>query len=107
MIRPAREAEYSDDEFAKIIEPEDKAVRHFLDNEFIYDYFAFCIATSYKYDSLWEDSKLEYEFKDAIFYLNRMPTFDKIDIEKFKKILKEKHSLKLTSVNPLRIEEIK
>ena len=108
MIRPAREeVELSDDEFAKIIDPEDKAIRNFLDNEFVYDFFAFCIATSYNCDSLWEDCNLEYEFKDAMYYLNNMPTFDKIDIKKFKKILKEKHSLKLTSVDPLRIEEIK
>lgn len=108
MIRPAREEEeLSDDEFAEIINKEATVIRNFLDNEFVYDFFAFCIATSYNKDALWEDCNLEYEFKDAMMYLDNMPTFDKIDIEKFKKILKEKHSLKLTSANPLRIEEIK
>ena len=36
-----------------------------------------------------------------------MPYYREIDVEKLKEVLEKKHSLKITSVNPIRIEEIK
>lgn len=108
MIRPAREVEgLSDDEFADIIDVTMKEIRDYLDNNFMYDFVAKCIATDFKNDSIWADSNLEYEFKDAMTFLSNMPRYDKFDIEKFKSVLEKKHSLKLTSVDPIGIEEIK
>lgn len=108
MIRPAREVEgLTDDEFADAIEPSVKEIREYLDNEFVYDFVARCIATDFKNDSIWADSNLEYEFRDAMDFLANMPRFKNFDIKKFNQVLQKKHSLKLTSANPIRIEEIK
>lgn len=108
MIRPTREVEdLSDDEFAKALEPSENEIKNYLFNDFIYDFFARCLATDFKNDSIWADSNLEYEFKDAMTFLSNMPRYDKFDIEKFKSVLEKKHSLKLTSVDPIGIEEIK
>ena len=111
MIRPAREQEdLSDDEFYEIIEPSLKEINNYLNNVFLYDYIARCIAVNFKNNSIWEDSKLEYEFKDAMDSLANMSVvnrFENFDVEKLERILEKKHSLKITSVNPIRIEEIK
>ena len=62
MIRPAREQEQlTDDEFAELIDVTMKEIRNYLDNEFIYDFFARCLATDFNNDTIWEDSNLEYE----------------------------------------------
>ncbi len=107
MVRPGKEGrDLDDDTFAAIIEPTYQEIRNYLDNEFIYDFFARCLATDFKNDSIWDDSKLEYEFKDAISFLENMPKYDEINIDKLNKTLKEKHSLKITSVNPIGIEKI-
>ena len=107
MIRPARECEeMNDDEFAELIEPAHQMIKKYVNEELIYDFFAFCIASSYNNDALWEDYKLEYEYKDASEYLSNLPHFEELDLEKFKKTLEKKHSLKLTSADPIRIEEI-
>lgn len=107
MIRPAHEVEeLSDEEFYKCVEPAFKEVRDYLDNKFIYEYVAKCIAIHYKKDAIWSDSNLEYEFKDAMEILSNMPRFKDIDVEKLKNTLEKKHSLKITSANPIRIEEI-
>ena len=107
MIRPAREsAELSDDEFAELIEPTYQEIKNYLENEFIYEFFANCLSTDFNNDSIWADSNLEYEYRDAIAFLENMPDFKKIDIEKLNKVLKEKHSLKITSVKPIGIEKI-
>ena len=107
MVRPGKEGrDLDDDTFAKIIEPTYNEIRNYLDNEFIYDFFARCLATDFKNDSIWDDSKLEYEFKDAISFLENMPKYDEINIDKLNQTLKEKHSLKITSVNPIGIEKI-
>ena len=107
MLRPAREVEgLTDDEFADIIQPSYIEIRNYLDNEFIYEFVAKCIATDFKNDSIWGDSNLEYEFRDAMDFLSNMPRFDKINIDKLKKTLEKKHSLKITSANPIRIEKI-
>ena len=107
MIRPAREQEQlTDDEFAELIDVTMKEIRNYLDNEFIYDFFARCLATDFNNDTIWEDSNLEYEYKDALSFLANMPKYNKLDIEKLNKILKEKHSLKVTSVKPIGIEKI-
>lgn len=107
MVRPGKEGrDLDDDTFAAIIEPTYQEIRNYLDNEFIYDFFARCLATDFKNDSIWDDSKLEYEFKDAISFLENMPKYDEINIDKLNQTLKEKHSLKITSVNPIGIEKI-
>ena len=107
MVRPGKEGrDLDDDTFAAIIEPTYQEIRNYLDNEFIYDFFARCLATDFKNDSIWDDSKLEYEFKDAISFLDNMPKYDEINIDKLNQTLKEKHSLKITSVNPIGIEKI-
>lgn len=107
MIRPARECrELSDDAFAELIEPNHQEIKRYVNNELIYDFFAFCIASSFNNDALWEDYKLEYEYTDAVEYLSNLPKFEELDIDKFKKILEKKHSLKLTNADPIRIEEI-
>ena len=107
MVRPGKEGrDLDDDTFAAIIEPTYQEIRNYLDNEFIYDLFARCLATDFKNDSIWDDSKLEYEFKDAISFLENMPKYDEINIDKLNQTLKEKHSLKITSVNPIGIEKI-
>ena len=107
MVRPAREArELTDDEFAELIEPTYQEIRNYLDNEFIYDFFARCLATDFNNDSIWADSNLEYEYKDTLSFLENMPKFENIDVEKLNKVLKEKHSLKVTSVKPIGIEKI-
>ena len=50
------------------------------------------------------------EYADAMAYLSLIPArlkrFD-LDLEKLKSVLEKKHSLNLTSVNPIGIEEIK
>ena len=111
MIRPAREVEdLSDDDFAKALEPSEKEIKDYLLNDFLYDFFARCLATDFKNDSIWADSNLEMEYADAMAYLSLIPArlkrFD-LDLEKLKSVLEKKHSLNLTSVNPIGIEEIK
>ena len=108
MIRPKREVEgLTDDEFAKALEPTEREIKNFLYNDFLYDFFAKCLSTDFKNDSIWEDSCLEYEYLDAMGFLANMPYYREIDVEKLKEVLEKKHSLKITSVNPIRIEEIK
>ena len=111
MIRPAREVEdLSDDDFAKALEPSENEIKNYLLNDFMYDFFAKCLATDYKNDSIWADSNLEKEYADAMAYLSLIPArFKKVDfdVEKLKSILEKKHSLKITSVDPIGIEEIK
>ena len=107
MVRPGKEGrDLDDDTFAAIIEPTYNEIRNYLDNEFIYDFFARCLATDFKNNSIWDDSKLEYEFKDAISFLENMPKYNELNIDKLNQILKEKHSLKITSVNPIGIEKM-
>lgn len=107
MVRPGIEGRSLDDDtFAEIIEQTYNEIRHYLDNEFIYSFFAKCLATDYSNDSIWDDSKLEYEYKDAISFLENMPKYSEINIDKLNKTLKEKHSLKITSVDPIGIEKI-
>lgn len=107
MIRPAREVEeMSDDEFYESIKPAFLEIRDYLENEFVYEFVAKCIAIHYQKDAIWADSNLEYEFKDAMEFLSNMPQFKDIDVKKLKSTLEKKHSLKITSANPIRIEEI-
>ena len=76
-----------------------------IDNVLIYEYFAFYIANAYSNDALWEDYRLDYEYTGAAGDLTKLPSYEELNIEKLKKILKEKYSLELTSTVPIKIEE--
>lgn len=107
MIQPARNPDkINDDSFAAIIKPAYDEIKNYLNNEVIYDFFAFCIAAYYKNNAIWEDHTLELEYKDAIDYFSTISDFSNLDIAKLKKILKEKHSLILTSANPIGLKKI-
>lgn len=103
MIRPIRNPKIIDDDaFANIIKPAYNEITNYLNNEIIYDFFA----SYYKNNAIWEDHTLELEYKDTLDYLSNVPKYNDLDINKLKKILKEKHSLVLTSANPIGLKEI-
>ncbi len=107
MIRSGKEAKKLDDDtFAALIEPTFNEIRNYLYNEYVYEFFAKCLATDFKNDSIWDDSKLEYEYVDAMSFLENMPKYNEIDIEKLNSYLEKKHSLKITSVDPIGIEKV-
>ena len=107
MIRPARETqELSNEEFAKAYEPADIEIRSYLKDELLYNFYARYLATYYNHDAIWEDSNLEYELKDAKMDLSTAMEQTVVDLDKLNSILEKKHSLRITSANPIRIEEI-
>ena len=90
MIRPKCEVEcLTDDEFAKTHEPTEREIKIFLYNDFLYDFFAKCLSTDFKNDSIWEDSCLEYEYLNAMGFLSNISYYREIDVEKLKEVLEK------------------
>lgn len=109
MIRSSKEREkYSEEDFAKILKPHEHNVIKHIGNEIIYDFFPFVLASAFNNDCIWDDSTLEYEYIDAIDYLQSIsfPGYKKLDIDRIKKIMEEKYSLKIISEDPIKIEKI-
>lgn len=109
MIRSSKEREkLSDNAMAKILEPHEQNVMKHIGNEIVYDFFPFVLASAFNYDCIWDDSTLEYEYIDAIDYLQSVsfPGYKKLDIDRIKKIMEEKYSLKIISESPIKIEKI-
>jgi len=109
MIRSSKEREkISDEDLAKILKPHEQNVFKHIGNEIIYDFFPFVLASAFNNDCIWDDSTLEYEYIDATDYLRSInfPGYKKLDIDRIKKIMEEKYSLKIISENPIKIEKI-
>ena len=109
MIQSSKEREkFSDDEMAKILKPHEQNVMRHIGNEIVYDFFPFVLASAYNNNCIWDDSTLEYEYIDAIDYLRSIsfPGYKKLDIERIKKTMEEKYSLKIISESPIKIEKI-
>ena len=107
MIRKSREIEkISDEEFAKIIDPATKDIKNYVQNLLFYDFLAFVLQCNFNHDAIWEDSNLELEYRTYKDDWHDIPKYEKIDIKKLNKILKEKYSLCITNVNPISIEKI-
>ena len=108
MIRPEEELNnLSDDEYAEVVKPADDEIKDYLYNNLLYDFLAKFIATNYKYDVISDSENVLAEYNTVKMILSNMPEYSDIDIEKLKNELEKKHSLKLTSADPIRIEEIK
>ena len=109
MIRSSKEREeISDKDFEEILKPHEQNVKKHIGEVIVYDYFAFVLASAYNHDCIWEDSTLEFEYIDAIDYLNSLdfPGYKKLDIKKISDIMREKYSLNIVSENPIKIEKI-
>jgi len=109
MIQSSKEREkLSDDAIAKILEPHEQNVMKHIGNEIVYDFFPFVLASAFNNNCIWDDSTLEYEYIDAIDYLQSIsfPGYKKLDIDRIKKIMEEKYSLKIISEDPIKIEKI-
>lgn len=108
MIQPANVlSELSDEEFADYSEKADKKIRGYLNDNLLYDFFAYLLSENYHSDLIPDDCLLRSEYNLALNFLSNVKKYDELDINKFKKIIKEKYSLNLTSIDPIRIEEIK
>ena len=109
MIRSSKEREkMSDEALAKTLKPHEDNVMKHIGNEIIYDFFPFVLASAFNNDCIWDDSTLEYEYIDAIDYLQSIsfPGYKKLDIDRIKKTMEEQYSLKIISENPIKIEKI-
>ena len=109
MIQSSKEREkLSDDAIAKILEPHEQNVMKHIGNEIVYDFFPFVLASAFNNNCIWDDSTLEYEYIDAIDYLQSIsfPGYKKLDIDRIKEIMEEKYSLKIISEDPIKIEKI-
>lgn len=109
MIQSSKEREkLSDDAIAKILEPHEQNVMKHIGNEIVYDFFPFVLASAFNNNCIWDDSTLEYEYIDAIDYLQSIsfPGYKKLDIDRIKKTMEEKYSLKIVNESPIKIEKI-
>ena len=109
MIQSSKEREkLSDDAIAKILKPHEQNVMKHIGNEIVYDFFPFVLASAFNNNCIWDDSTLEYEYIDAIDYLQSIsfPGYKKLDIDRIKKTMEEQYSLKIVSENPIKIEKI-
>lgn len=108
VLRASKKEKMTDEEFAKHLEPHENAVINYITQDFIYDFFAFVLADAFDKDCIWDDSTLEFEYIDAIDYLQRInfPGYKKIDIVRLNNILEKKYSLKVISEDPIKIEKI-
>lgn len=109
MIQSSKERKkLSDDALAKILRPHEQNVMKHIGNEIVYDFFPFVLASAFNNDCIWDDSTLEYEYIDAIDYLQSLsfPGYKKLDIDRIKKVMEDKYSLKIVSESPIKIEKI-
>lgn len=109
MIRSSKEREKMTDEaLAKILKPHEQNIIKHIGHEIIYDFFPFVLASAFNNNCIWDDSTLEYEYIDAIDYLQcfNFPGYKSLDIDRIKKIMEDKYSLKIISENPIKIEKI-
>lgn len=109
MIQSSKERKkLSDDALAKILRPHEQNVMKHIGNEIVYDFFPFVLASAFNNDCIWDDSTLEYEYIDAIDYLHSLsfPGYKKLDIDRIKKVMEDKYSLKIISEKPIKIEKI-
>lgn len=109
MIRSSKEREkMSDEALAETLKPHEENVMKHIGNEIIYDFFPFVLASAFNNDCIWDDSTLEFEYIDAIDYLRsfNFPGYKKLDIDRIKKTMEEKYSLKIVNEDPIKIEKI-
>ena len=109
MIRSSKEREkMSDEALAETLKPHEENVMKHIGNEIIYDFFPFVLASAFNNDCIWDDSTLEFEYIDAIDYLRsfNFPGYKKLDIDRIKKTMEEKYSLKIVNESPIKIEKI-
>ncbi len=109
MIRSSKERKnLSDAEIATLLKPHEQYVMQNIGKEIIYDFFPFVLASAFNNDCIWDDSTLEFEYIDAIDYLrsSSFPGYKELDIDRVKKIMEEKYSLKITNDDPIKIEKI-
>ena len=97
----------NDDDYAEVIKPADDEFREYLEDNLLYDIVANFISIKDKHNVIPDTSTLIGEYNTVLMLLANMPRYNKFNIEKLKTVLEKKHSLKLTSVDPIRIEEIK
>ena len=109
MIRSSKEREkMSDEALAETLKPHEENVMKHIGNEIIYDFFPFVLASAFNNDCIWDDSTLEFEYIDAIDYLRsfNFPGYKKLDVDRIKKTMEEKYSLKIINEDPIKIEKI-
>lgn len=109
MIRSSKEREkMSDEALAETLKPHEENVMKHIGNEIIYDFFPFVLASAFNNDCIWDDSTLEFEYIDAIDYLRsfNFPGYKKLDVDRIKKTMEEKYSLKIVNESPIKIEKI-
>ena len=104
MIR--NDFDISDEDFDKMNKPFVEAINNYVKDTFINEYMAYYIASGYNMSTLFEGS-LSGVINAAIDDLCSIHYGSKEDIEKLKRLLKEKYNLLLTSDTRLEIEEIK
>ena len=97
----------NDEDYAEVIKPADDEFKEYLENNILYDIVANFIFIKNKHNVIPDTSSLIGEYNTVLMLLSNMPRYKEFNIEKLKTILEKKHSLKLTSVDPIRIEEIK
>lgn len=108
IIRDGREVEeYSDDQFARAIEPSENIIIRYCREKLIYDIFPFVISTLYEKHALWDNYTLENIYKQTIEHLlNDMPNYKDLDMRKLKNILERQYSIRLKNKDPIKIEKI-
>lgn len=95
----------SDDEFFRLIEPHVNSCNEYLETYIIPEYMAFYLADAYSKNVLLEEP-FRLTFNAATDIFNYKVNVDKA-MEIVSKILKEKYSLQIISVDPmLKIEKI-
>jgi len=95
----------SDEVFNSIVMPCTEVIQGYVKNNFLNEYVAFNIATSFNMDAMWNAS-LDVQINSAIEDLIQI-CFEDCDKEKIKCILKDKHHLEIVSEDPIKIEKFK
>lgn len=100
--------EISDDDFNDVSKPFDDALDSWFENhrDLIDEFVAFYVAKGIEYDALWSGS-FRGLVNSAIDTLSGFFVGEKINVERFNKLLLDKYGLKLIQENPMRFEKIK
>lgn len=105
MFRIEDGKDITDKECKEIISPYIKNIDEYIKNSFLYDFVAFCIASGYERNALWQTNLLT-EYNTALEHLSDLHSLNAYNSAKIKKRLKVTHSLEVISENPLEVKKI-
>ena len=104
MIQPARSEEITDEEFAEYMKPFEEKMKK-LAIKYAEDFFVDAIGIAYEMNCIFADSNIKYEYADSKEYLSNV-YYNDIDLDRIKKEVLKKYSLKVIKDKPIKIEKI-